>query len=128
MELSHFLIVCKLAFLVLSFTAAMTANASAEAESGRENMTLASSPLGNNAPKKLATLCTEGACRLPDCFCSGTRVPKGLKPSTIPQFVMVSFDGAINDVNFKNYERIFGEGRRNPDGCPIRGTERDLSP
>jgi len=121
MELSHFF-VCKLAFLVMSFTAAMTANASAEAESGGENTTLASSPLGNSAPKKLATLCTEGACRLPDCFCSGTRVPKGLKPSTIPQFVMVSFDGAINDVNFKNYERIFGEGRRNPDGCPIRGT------
>merc|ERR1719234_5457 len=35
-------------------------------------------------------------CKLPDCFCSGTKPPKGLEPQNIPQFVMLTFDDSIN--------------------------------
>ena len=69
---------------------------------------------------KKATLCTSNRCRLPDCFCAGARVPKGLKSDTIPQFVMISFDGSVRDLNYKRVQKIFAD-RRNPNGCPIRG-------
>jgi len=70
---------------------------------------------------KKATLCTSNRCRLPDCFCAGARVPKGLKADTIPQFVMISFDGSVRDLNYKRVQKIFAD-RKNPNGCPIRGT------
>ena len=40
--------------------------------------------------------CNPNTCQLPDCFCSGTRVPKDLAPESIPQFVMLTFDDSIN--------------------------------
>ena len=70
---------------------------------------------------KRATVCTESGCRLPECFCSGSRIPKGLSSSDIPQFVMMSFDGSVNMENIEDYEKIFSEDRKNPNGCPIKG-------
>lgn len=70
---------------------------------------------------KKATYCTGSACRLPDCFCAGARIPKGLPTSDVPQFVMMSFDGNINSENFKDYQKIFTTDRKNPNGCPIKG-------
>jgi len=72
--------------------------------------------------KQKATLCIDAVCKLPDCHCAGTRVPKGLKPETIPQFVMISLDGRVSKLNYDRVERIFGQNRVNPNGCPIRGT------
>ena len=40
--------------------------------------------------------CMDRKCKLPDCFCSGTKPPKGLEPQNIPQFVMLTFDDSIN--------------------------------
>ena len=39
--------------------------------------------------------------------------------------IMLTFDDAVNDVNFPLYEDIFHDNNRkrlNPNGCPIRGT------
>ena len=45
---------------------------------------------------KEAQPCSEKNCQLPNCFCSGTRVPKDLPAETIPQFIMLTFDDSIN--------------------------------
>jgi len=66
--------------------------------------------------------CMDRKCKLPDCFCSGTKPPKGLEPQNIPQFVMLTFDDSINPNVHSFYEKLFTEKRRNPNGCPIRGT------
>lgn len=62
----------------------------------------------------------------------------GHKRKQIPQMILLSFDGAVNDVNFHLYEEIFERfkstpsqsapprrgygGRTNPNGCPIKAT------
>ena len=104
--------------------------------------------------------CMDRKCKLPDCFCSGTKPPKGLEPQNIPQFVMLTFDDSINpnvhrlvialsiclrvvstafyalfrlsqfplsqfllpQISCSFYEKLFTKNRRNPNGCPIRGS------
>lgn len=36
--------------------------------------------------------------------------------------ILLTFDGAINHNNFDHYQKIFNSGRKNPNGCPIKGT------
>lgn len=36
--------------------------------------------------------------------------------------IMLTFDGAINDLNYETYSSIFLNNRTSPNGCPIRGT------
>ncbi|XP_053641748.2 chitin deacetylase 8 [Cherax quadricarinatus] len=71
-----------------------------------------------------ATACDSLECTLPYCHCSfeGKDIPGGLKPVEVPQMIMLTFDGAINDLNFETYSKIFLDNRTNPNGCPIRGT------
>ena len=45
-------------------------------------------------------------CKLPDCFCRGTQIPKGLKAKDIPQMIMITFDDAVNVQVFKFVEAI----------------------
>ena len=45
-----------------------------------------------------------------------------LTPKQIPQIIMITFDDAVNDVNWHIYEEIFTADRKNPNGCPIRAT------
>jgi len=59
-------------------------------------------------------------CRLPACSC-GITVPGGLSPDTVPQFVLLTFDDAVNELNREFYSRLF-DGRTNPDGCPVAAT------
>ncbi|XP_071527401.1 chitin deacetylase 7 isoform X2 [Panulirus ornatus] len=68
--------------------------------------------------------CDPIECLLPYCFCSydGTEIPGGLKPAETPQMIMMTFDGAINDLNFETYNKIFLDNRTSPNGCPIRAT------
>lgn len=68
--------------------------------------------------------CDQSQCILPDCFCSpdGTQIPGRLEPSSIPQMVMITFDDAINNNNIEIYEKLFKEGRHNPNGCNIKST------
>ncbi len=46
----------------------------------------------------------------------------GLTPKQMPQIILITFDDAVNDVNWHIYEDIFTADRKNPNGCPIRGT------
>ena len=59
-------------------------------------------------------------CQLPSCFC-GTSTPGNLSPEQTPQFVLLTFDDAVNDLNKEFYERLF-HGRINPNGCPVKAT------
>jgi len=60
------------------------------------------------------------SCKLPSCSC-GLSTPGGLRPEQTPQFVLLSFDDAVNDLNKEFYERLFS-GRSNPNGCGITAT------
>lgn len=65
--------------------------------------------------------CDPSYCRLPDCYCGGTDIPGGFSPEDIPQFVLLTFDDAVNDLNKAFFEDLF-KGRTNPNGCPIKST------
>ena len=39
-----------------------------------------------------------------------------------PQLILLTFDGAVNHLNYEKYNSIFLDNRTNPNGCPIRGT------
>lgn len=69
--------------------------------------------------------CDPSLCQLPECFCSkdGTLIPGNLGPIQTPQMILLTFDNAINFDNFDLYQKtIFTPKRKNPNGCPIRGT------
>ncbi|KAL1466396.1 hypothetical protein MTO96_026734 [Rhipicephalus appendiculatus] len=68
--------------------------------------------------------CDQNQCVLPDCFCSadGTQIPGRLEPNVVPQMITITFDDAINNNNIDIYEKIFKEGRNNPNGCQIKAT------
>lgn len=40
----------------------------------------------------------------------------------VPQMVLITFDDAVNDLNTHYYTELFGNGRVNPNGCPISAT------
>jgi len=73
---------------------------------------------------KKAESCILEQCQLPDCRCSGLELPanefKG-KEKEIPQFITITFDDAVNTINFAQYEELFKD-LINPDHCPAVGT------
>ncbi|XP_023236929.1 uncharacterized protein LOC111636008 isoform X2 [Centruroides sculpturatus] len=73
-------------------------------------------------PFAQAVRCDSYSCALPDCRCGGTDIPGGLTANQVPQIVLLTFDDAINDLNYDLYKSIFLTGRKNPNGCPILGT------
>lgn len=78
----------------------------------------------NNDPNAADT-CDLSVCQLPECFCSkdATLIPGDLEPIQTPQMIIVSFDDAVNIENSQLYEdKIFTPNRKNPNGCPIKGT------
>ena len=66
--------------------------------------------------------CDPDLCKIPDCFCSGTKIPGNLSVSSIPQIVFVTSDAAINSAAFFDYEKLFDGTLKNPNGCNISGT------
>lgn len=74
----------------------------------------------------------DSKCKLPDCFCSpdGTTIPGNLAPNQVPQMIMLSFSGAVNELVFDHYKKILGysnklgsgQSRLNPNGCGIKAT------
>ncbi|XP_037081977.1 chitin deacetylase 1-like [Pollicipes pollicipes] len=68
--------------------------------------------------------CDVEKCQLPSCFCSedGTVIPGNLLPEDVPQMVMLTFNGAINNNNIELFNELFSNERVNPNGCPIKGT------
>jgi peptidoglycan/xylan/chitin deacetylase (PgdA/CDA1 family) len=73
-------------------------------------------------PLAEAEKCDPKICKLPNCRCGSPSIPGGLKAKQVPQIVMITFDDAINDLNWEIYEEIFHSGRKNPNGCPPLGT------
>lgn len=66
--------------------------------------------------------CSLEKCKLPQCFCSGTKIPGNLPASSIPQIVMISFDAAVNSDGFSLYEELFNGQFKNPNDCNISAT------
>ncbi|XP_075986207.1 chitin deacetylase 8-like [Anticarsia gemmatalis] len=66
----------------------------------------------NEAPE-----CDPEACQLPNCRCSGTDIPGGLRARDVPQFVTITFDDAVNTRNMETYRRVL-YNRRNANNCP----------
>merc|ERR1712223_485259 len=85
-------------------------------------------PIKRKKKKEKADLpqCDKEKCELPFCFCSrngmeGPIPAKSTGPK--PQVIVMTFDGAINLNNFKEYEQILKITKGNKtDECPIRGT------
>ncbi|XP_036669292.2 uncharacterized protein Cda5 isoform X8 [Drosophila suzukii] len=74
-------------------------------------------------PDKTAAKCRKDVCLLPDCYCGGKDIPGGLSASETPQIVLMTFDDAVSTINIDLYEELFSnESRKNPNGCPLRGT------
>jgi len=73
------------------------------------------------ASSQSAGRCDPNVCRLPRCYCGGTEVPGGLSRKSIPQFVLLTFDDAVNSLNQQFFKDLFNN-RRNPNGCPIKST------
>ncbi|KAL9875434.1 chitin deacetylase 1-like [Glossina fuscipes fuscipes] len=64
-------------------------------------------------------------CRLPDCFCSkdGTHIPGFLDVRSVPQMILLTFDGPVNFENWELFSQtLFKGNRRNPNNCPIKAT------
>nr|QIJ96692.1 chitin deacetylase 5 [Glyphodes pyloalis] len=80
---------------------------------------LVAATLGQELP--LADQCDAEACRLPDCRCSGTNIPGGLRARDTPQFVLLTFDDAVNVINIETYRRLL-DGRRNSNQCQVGAT------
>ncbi|XP_012261023.2 chitin deacetylase 1 [Athalia rosae] len=74
--------------------------------------------------RNAASSCDSEKCKLPDCWCSkdGTKVPGNLNVSNVPQMISITFNDAVNAENIDLYANIFSDARKNPNGCPIRGT------
>lgn len=72
-----------------------------------------------------AEMCDLSQCILPDCFCSkdGTLIPGRLESNQVPQMILLTFDDAINFENWEFFtQKLFTSNRKNPNGCPIKGT------
>ena len=75
------------------------------------------------AHDNFSTKCDSSQCQLPDCNCGGPNVPGGfLTRSEVPQFVLLTFDDAVSDLNKDFYAKLFTPNRTNPNGCPIKAT------
>jgi len=68
--------------------------------------------------------CDLEKCGLPECFCSedGTAIPFNLAPESVPQMIMLTFNGAINNNNIQLFDELFNSRLINPNGCPAKGT------
>ncbi|NP_001360721.1 EGF-like domain-containing protein [Caenorhabditis elegans] len=75
--------------------------------------------------RQRAQACNEAECKLPNCFCTenGRRAPGGLRPDETPQFVVLTFDDAVNGKTFSDYKKLFeNDVLKNPNGCDVKAT------
>ena len=68
-----------------------------------------------------ATPCNPSKCKLPNCRCSGSDIPGGLRVDQVPQMVVLTFQNAITDPYFDRYFSLM-TAARNPNNCPFSGT------
>ncbi|CAK1547687.1 unnamed protein product [Leptosia nina] len=70
---------------------------------------------------KLAEVCDQEKCKLPDCKCSTTDIPGGFLPHRVPQFVLLTFDDGVTVSNHPTYQTLL-YGRKNFNNCPVGAT------
>ncbi|KAF9583802.1 hypothetical protein BGW38_008473 [Lunasporangiospora selenospora] len=68
-----------------------------------------------------AAPCDTAKCQFPACVCPSVKPPKGLDPTTVPQFVTLTFDDAIQSQTVPVTSSLMTP-HRNPNGCPIKST------
>ncbi|OQV24832.1 hypothetical protein BV898_01420 [Hypsibius exemplaris] len=88
----------------------------------RQLKALERNPLDYRSFGKVAQKCVETACKLPNCLCGSDAIPGSIPLEETPQIVMITFDDSVNGMNYQLYQSLFNNDRRNPNGCPIRGT------
>ncbi|KAK8781821.1 hypothetical protein V5799_016835 [Amblyomma americanum] len=69
--------------------------------------------------------CHPSTCRLEDnCLCVDNRPPGNLRAADTPQFVMITFDDAVNEQNMDFYRELLAPGRRRnrANGCNVAAT------
>ncbi|CAN7949520.1 unnamed protein product [Ixodes hexagonus] len=72
-----------------------------------------------------AYVCDRKACTATSgCFCISTNPPANLTTDSMPQFVMLTFDDAVNEGNIHFYRELLGSGKRKnkATGCSIAAT------
>lgn len=81
-------------------------------------------PITINSINNYNTSSNNDDCRLPNCFCSrtGLDIPGNLPITEVPQIILLTFNGAITDLNIALYKALFNGRYRNPNGCPITST------
>jgi hypothetical protein len=60
-------------------------------------------PLTNTGTSYVTKYCINYHLTFQDCYCGGKDIPGGYSPDQIPQFVLLTFDDAVNDLNQVNY-------------------------
>ncbi|KAL1495026.1 hypothetical protein ABEB36_010512 [Hypothenemus hampei] len=77
-----------------------------------------------NKDQKEVSVCDLNKCHLPKCFCTknGTNIPGNLPSSDVPQMILITFEGPINEDNIDYYGNIFSGKYVNPNNCPIPAT------
>ncbi|KAJ3015583.1 hypothetical protein HKX48_004540 [Thoreauomyces humboldtii] len=66
--------------------------------------------------------CDPTVCKPPSCFCSSQNPPGGLDPKTIPQFITLTFDDAVNEPIWDVIQNMTQGWAPNPNGCPHAST------
>ncbi|CAN7989544.1 unnamed protein product, partial [Ixodes hexagonus] len=68
--------------------------------------------------------CSIDNCKPPQCTCMSQSPPAGLRVEDIPQFVVLTFDGAVNASNMPFYRELLGglKRRNKASGCAIAAT------
>ncbi|XP_077546077.1 chitin deacetylase 7-like [Haemaphysalis longicornis] len=71
-----------------------------------------------------APKCDDKVCKLPTCACASEKPPAGLRVEEMPQFVTLTFDGAVNVNNMPFYRELLKDsGRKNKQNqCAIKAT------
>ncbi|XP_077546062.1 uncharacterized protein LOC144158796 isoform X1 [Haemaphysalis longicornis] len=68
--------------------------------------------------------CSAGVCKRPRCLCASDAPPAGVRVEDMPQFVLLTFDGAVNAGNMAFYRELLNiSSRKNKqNGCGIAAT------
>jgi len=64
--------------------------------------------------------CDPAACKLPSCYCPTTSPPGELAVRDTPQFVMLTFDDAVNVITYPLVQQVMIQ--KNPNGCKLPAT------
>jgi len=65
--------------------------------------------------------CNPNTCKPPSCTCASQLPPGGIDPKDAPQFVILSYDDAVNDSTFSILKDMY-KGLAHSNGCPVVAT------